>query len=258
MQGNCGSLQPFNLIQLHAAPLQASAEHAYARACVPRRQPSSRAERARARRAAVIVSNHVSYLDILVHMSHSAPSFVARGNTVDLPLIGVVRRAPTRVVGRPRARWALPACMLGAHMGASWRAWRLTLRAPAAASTSSGHVGGLCVKNRRYMSLRRPLRHCPHSGAPVHVYRGACQRAPEPGGVRAQQASAVHIRQPWLQNEERRGCGAALCDALMPVMPPCPGRMCCALLLPTGTRFLPLTGLLMQRTGRGCSCMPGV
>ncbi len=45
-------------------------------------------------RAAVIVSNHVSYLDILVHMSHSAPSFVARGNTQDLPLIGVVRCDP--------------------------------------------------------------------------------------------------------------------------------------------------------------------
>ena len=45
-------------------------------------------------RAAVIVSNHVSYLDILVHMSHSAPSFVARGNTRDLPLLGVVRWRP--------------------------------------------------------------------------------------------------------------------------------------------------------------------
>ena len=44
--------------------------------------------------AAVIVSNHVSYLDILVHMSHSAPSFVARGNTADLPLIGVIRWGP--------------------------------------------------------------------------------------------------------------------------------------------------------------------
>lgn len=44
--------------------------------------------------AAVIVSNHVSYLDILVHMSHSAPSFVARGNTADLPLLGVVRLRP--------------------------------------------------------------------------------------------------------------------------------------------------------------------
>ncbi|KAK9826820.1 hypothetical protein WJX81_004146 [Elliptochloris bilobata] len=42
--------------------------------------------------AAVIVSNHVSYLDILVHMSHSAPSFVARGNTADLPLIGLISK----------------------------------------------------------------------------------------------------------------------------------------------------------------------
>lgn len=41
--------------------------------------------------AAVIVSNHVSYMDILVHMAHSFPSFVARGNTKDMPLLGLIR-----------------------------------------------------------------------------------------------------------------------------------------------------------------------
>lgn len=41
--------------------------------------------------AAAIVSNHISYLDILVHMAHSFPSFVARGNTKDLPLVGLIR-----------------------------------------------------------------------------------------------------------------------------------------------------------------------
>ena len=41
--------------------------------------------------AAVIVSNHVSYMDILVHMEHSFPSFVARGNTRDMFLLGLIR-----------------------------------------------------------------------------------------------------------------------------------------------------------------------
>jgi lysophosphatidylcholine acyltransferase/lyso-PAF acetyltransferase len=41
--------------------------------------------------AVAIVSNHVSWMDILVHMSHSFPSFVARDGTQNLPLIGVVR-----------------------------------------------------------------------------------------------------------------------------------------------------------------------
>ena len=41
--------------------------------------------------AAVIVSNHVSYMDILVHMAHSFPSFVARGNTRDMPMLGLIR-----------------------------------------------------------------------------------------------------------------------------------------------------------------------
>ncbi len=41
--------------------------------------------------AAAIVSNHISYMDIIVHLGHSFPSFVARGNTKDLPLIGLIR-----------------------------------------------------------------------------------------------------------------------------------------------------------------------
>ncbi len=41
--------------------------------------------------AAAIVSNHISYLDIIVHCAHSFPSFVARGNTKDLPLVGLIR-----------------------------------------------------------------------------------------------------------------------------------------------------------------------
>jgi hypothetical protein len=59
--------------------------------------------------AAAIVSNHVSWMDILVHMSRSFPSFVARDGTQDLPLIGVVRWGRNGAVvqvapGRPAAR----------------------------------------------------------------------------------------------------------------------------------------------------------
>lgn len=38
-----------------------------------------------------IVSNHCSYLDILLHMSDSFPAFVARKSTAKLPFIGIIR-----------------------------------------------------------------------------------------------------------------------------------------------------------------------
>lgn len=38
-----------------------------------------------------IVSNHLGWTDILVHMSHSFPSFVARDGTQKLPFVGIVR-----------------------------------------------------------------------------------------------------------------------------------------------------------------------
>lgn len=38
-----------------------------------------------------IVSNHMSYCDILLHMSHSFPSFVARAQTRNQPIIGIIR-----------------------------------------------------------------------------------------------------------------------------------------------------------------------
>ena len=40
-----------------------------------------------------IVSNHISWCDILVHMSHSFPSFVARSQTRKTPVIGIIRCA---------------------------------------------------------------------------------------------------------------------------------------------------------------------
>ena len=43
--------------------------------------------------AAGIVSNHCSWADILVHMAHSFPSFVARSSTETLPMIGFIRSA---------------------------------------------------------------------------------------------------------------------------------------------------------------------
>lgn len=38
-----------------------------------------------------IVSNHISWCDILIHMSHSFPSFVARSQTRKTPIIGIIR-----------------------------------------------------------------------------------------------------------------------------------------------------------------------
>lgn len=38
-----------------------------------------------------IVSNHTSWIDILIHMSHSFPAFVARDATKQTPLIGTIR-----------------------------------------------------------------------------------------------------------------------------------------------------------------------
>lgn len=38
-----------------------------------------------------IVSNHVSWVDIIVHMSHSFPAFVARDATKNTPIIGSIR-----------------------------------------------------------------------------------------------------------------------------------------------------------------------
>ena len=38
-----------------------------------------------------IVSNHTSWIDILIHMSHSFPAFVARDATKRTPLIGTIR-----------------------------------------------------------------------------------------------------------------------------------------------------------------------
>ena len=38
-----------------------------------------------------VISNHCSYLDILVLMSRYFPSFVARSNTAEMPLLGVCR-----------------------------------------------------------------------------------------------------------------------------------------------------------------------
>lgn len=41
--------------------------------------------------AVAIVSNHISFLDILVHMAHSFPSFAAREGTQNIRMIGIIR-----------------------------------------------------------------------------------------------------------------------------------------------------------------------
>ncbi|KMZ70929.1 Lysophospholipid acyltransferase [Zostera marina] len=43
-------------------------------------------------RPGVIISNHVSYLDILYHMSSSFPSFVAKKSVSRLPLVGLISK----------------------------------------------------------------------------------------------------------------------------------------------------------------------
>ncbi|CAL0305829.1 unnamed protein product [Lupinus luteus] len=43
-------------------------------------------------RAGVIISNHVSYLDILYHMSSSFPSFVAKKSVSKLPFVGLISK----------------------------------------------------------------------------------------------------------------------------------------------------------------------
>ena len=86
----------------YRSPLVAALGKTYCKACLlcigfwrvrwvklPRAAWDSRP--AAAAHAAAIVSNHCSWADILVHMSHSFPSFVARNGTDTLPLIGFIR-----------------------------------------------------------------------------------------------------------------------------------------------------------------------
>ncbi|CAK8568589.1 unnamed protein product [Lathyrus sativus] len=44
------------------------------------------------KRPGVIISNHVSYLDILYHMSSSFPSFVAKRSVAKLPFVGLISK----------------------------------------------------------------------------------------------------------------------------------------------------------------------
>ncbi|XP_030516854.2 lysophospholipid acyltransferase LPEAT1-like isoform X1 [Rhodamnia argentea] len=43
-------------------------------------------------RPGAIISNHVSYIDILYHMSSSFPSFVAKRSVAELPIVGLVSK----------------------------------------------------------------------------------------------------------------------------------------------------------------------
>ncbi|GFQ01247.1 lysophospholipid acyltransferase lpeat1 [Phtheirospermum japonicum] len=55
-------------------------------------QLSSEDQSEEMRRPGVIVSNHVSYIDILYHMSSSLPSFVAKSSVAKLPLVGLISK----------------------------------------------------------------------------------------------------------------------------------------------------------------------
>ena len=47
--------------------------------------------------AVAIVSNHCGWSDILVHMARSFPSFVARADTTQLTMIGLIRCGTLRL-----------------------------------------------------------------------------------------------------------------------------------------------------------------
>ncbi|KAM0947619.1 putative plasmalogen synthase [Dioscorea sansibarensis] len=55
-------------------------------------QGDSRGLRDESERPGAIVSNHVSHLDILYHMSSSFPSFVAKRSVAKLPLVGLISK----------------------------------------------------------------------------------------------------------------------------------------------------------------------
>ncbi|KAG2325982.1 hypothetical protein Bca52824_008710 [Brassica carinata] len=58
----------------------------------PETTSSEEGDKEEPERPGVIVSNHVSYLDILYHMSASFPSFVAKRSVGKLPLVGLISK----------------------------------------------------------------------------------------------------------------------------------------------------------------------
>nr|GME06107.1 lysophospholipid acyltransferase LPEAT1 isoform X1 [Ipomoea batatas] len=60
--------------------------------CVTRANLNDQEQIKEGERAGVIVSNHISYVDILYHMSSSAASFVAKESVANLPLVGLVSK----------------------------------------------------------------------------------------------------------------------------------------------------------------------
>ncbi|KAI3464992.1 hypothetical protein Pfo_021655 [Paulownia fortunei] len=55
-------------------------------------ETASRDQSKELERPGAIISNHVSYLDILYHMSTSFPSFVAKRSVAKLPLVGLISK----------------------------------------------------------------------------------------------------------------------------------------------------------------------
>ncbi|XP_073275710.1 lysophospholipid acyltransferase LPEAT1-like isoform X1 [Primulina huaijiensis] len=55
-------------------------------------EPASMDQYEELERPGAIVSNHISYIDILYHMSSSFPSFVAKRSVAELPLVGLISK----------------------------------------------------------------------------------------------------------------------------------------------------------------------
>lgn len=64
----------------------------------------------------MIVSNHCSWIDILVHMSHFFPAFVARHGTKNMMLIGLIRCASSCQAHDDKAHPFALSCMLCASL----------------------------------------------------------------------------------------------------------------------------------------------
>ena len=125
-----------------------------------------------------IVSNHVGWADILVHMSRNLPSFVARDGTQNIRMIGLIRRAPCAATRtRMRACACLRAC--GHARACAHAAVRACMRVharmrPCARMRVHARMHrlplGVCARPRPTPSPMRPRAPCAAAQPPHRVH----------------------------------------------------------------------------------------